>query len=73
MLATCVRVPVFISHGEAVSVEFAKPITVEGARAAGAGVVLSTHDDLLADLHAHGGVGAERAAVELRLVQGRAA
>ncbi len=46
---------------------------VEGARAAGAGVVLSTHDDLLADLHAHGGVGAERAAVELRLVQGRAA
>ncbi len=34
VLATCVRVPVFISHGEAVSVEFAKPITVEGARAA---------------------------------------
>jgi aspartate-semialdehyde dehydrogenase len=32
--ATCVRVPVFIGHGEAVSVEFAKPITVAEARAA---------------------------------------
>jgi aspartate-semialdehyde dehydrogenase len=32
--ATCVRVPVFIGHGEAVSVEFAKPITVGEARAA---------------------------------------
>lgn len=34
VLATCVRVPVFIGHGEAVSIECAKPITVEGARAA---------------------------------------
>jgi aspartate-semialdehyde dehydrogenase len=32
--AHCVRVPVFIGHGEAVSVEFAKPITVAEARAA---------------------------------------
>jgi aspartate-semialdehyde dehydrogenase len=32
--ATCVRVPVFIGHGEAVSVEFAKPVTVAEARAA---------------------------------------
>jgi aspartate-semialdehyde dehydrogenase len=32
--ATCVRVPVFIGHGEAVSVEFARPITVAEARAA---------------------------------------
>jgi aspartate-semialdehyde dehydrogenase len=32
--ATCVRVPVFIGHGEAVSVEFANPITVAEARAA---------------------------------------
>jgi aspartate-semialdehyde dehydrogenase len=34
VFATCVRVPVFIGHGEAVSVEFAKPITVAEARAA---------------------------------------
>ncbi len=32
--ATCVRVPVFIGHGEALSVEFEKPIAVEEARAA---------------------------------------
>ena len=32
--ATCVRVPVFIGHGEAVSVEFARPVTVAEARAA---------------------------------------
>ena len=32
--ATCVRVPVFIGHAEAVTVEFAKPITVAEARAA---------------------------------------
>ena len=31
--ATCVRVPVFIGHGEAVNVEFANPITVDQARA----------------------------------------
>jgi len=30
--ATCVRVPVFVGHSEAVNVEFAKPITVEEAR-----------------------------------------
>jgi aspartate-semialdehyde dehydrogenase len=32
--ATCVRVPVFIGHGEAVTVEFEKPITVAEARTA---------------------------------------
>jgi len=32
--ATCVRVPVFIGHAEAVNVEFEKPITVAEARAA---------------------------------------
>jgi aspartate-semialdehyde dehydrogenase len=32
--ATCVRVPVFISHGEAVTVEFERPITAEQAREA---------------------------------------
>jgi aspartate-semialdehyde dehydrogenase len=30
--ATCVRVPVFIGHGEAVNIEFEKPITVAEAR-----------------------------------------
>ncbi|MBV9736108.1 MAG: aspartate-semialdehyde dehydrogenase [Acidisphaera sp.] len=34
VIATCVRVPVFIGHGEAVHVEFAKPVTVNEARAA---------------------------------------
>ncbi|MBX6322575.1 MAG: aspartate-semialdehyde dehydrogenase [Rhodospirillaceae bacterium] len=32
--ATCVRVPVFIGHAEAVNVEFERPISVEAARAA---------------------------------------
>ena len=32
--ATCVRVPVFIGHAEAVNVEFARPITEDRARAA---------------------------------------
>jgi len=31
--ATCVRVPVFIGHSEAVTLEFEKPITAERARA----------------------------------------
>lgn len=34
VIATCVRVPVFISHAEAVHVEFERPISVEEARAA---------------------------------------
>jgi aspartate-semialdehyde dehydrogenase len=33
VVATCVRVPVFISHSEAVNVEFEQPITAEKARA----------------------------------------
>jgi aspartate-semialdehyde dehydrogenase len=32
--ATCVRVPVFIGHAEAVNIEFARPITEDEARAA---------------------------------------
>ncbi len=32
MTATCVRVPVFIGHSEAVNVEFERPISVEEAR-----------------------------------------
>src|ERR1700733_5506030 len=34
VIATCVRVPVFIGHAEAVNVEFAKPITEDAARKA---------------------------------------
>jgi aspartate-semialdehyde dehydrogenase len=34
VIATCVRVPVFIGHAEAVHVEFESPITVNEARAA---------------------------------------
>ena len=32
LIATCVRVPVFISHSEAVTMEFEKPITADEAR-----------------------------------------
>ena len=44
--ATCVRVPVFIGHGEAVTVEFERPVTVHEARAAlrdSPGVALVDH------------------------------
>lgn len=44
--ATCVRVPVFVSHGEAVNVEFDKPIDEEAARAAlskAPGVIVVDH------------------------------
>jgi aspartate-semialdehyde dehydrogenase len=34
LTATCVRVPVFLGHSEAVTIEFAKPITATQARAA---------------------------------------
>jgi aspartate-semialdehyde dehydrogenase len=46
VVATCVRVPVFIGHAEALTVEFAEPITVEQARAAlkrGHGVTVVDH------------------------------
>jgi aspartate-semialdehyde dehydrogenase len=33
LTATCVRVPVFVGHSEAVTIEFEKPITAEEARA----------------------------------------
>jgi aspartate-semialdehyde dehydrogenase len=32
LTATCVRVPVFVGHSEAVNIEFEKPITVEEAQ-----------------------------------------
>jgi aspartate-semialdehyde dehydrogenase len=49
VIATCVRVPVFIGHGEAVHVEFEQPITASEARAvlrAAPGVaVMDTRED----------------------------
>ena len=33
LVATCVRVPVFIGHSEAVTVEFERPVTASEARA----------------------------------------
>src|SRR5215213_6461643 len=44
--ATCVRVPVFIGHAEAINVEFAQPLSVEQAREAwknAAGITLIDH------------------------------
>ena len=35
LTATCVRVPVFVGHSEAVTIEFEKPISAEEARANG--------------------------------------
>jgi aspartate-semialdehyde dehydrogenase len=49
--ATCVRVPVFIGHSEAVNVEFERPITVEEARA----VLRSAPGILIVDKHEPGG------------------
>jgi len=48
--ATCVRVPVFLSHSEAVNVEFEKPLSVNEARAAlkkapGVTVIDHKHED----------------------------
>ena len=47
--ATCVRVPVFVGHGEAVNVEFEKPVTPAEARAvlreAPGVLVMDTRDD----------------------------
>jgi aspartate-semialdehyde dehydrogenase len=49
VFATCVRVPVFIGHAEAVSVEFAQPVNVGEARdllrAMPGVVVIDGHDD----------------------------
>jgi aspartate-semialdehyde dehydrogenase len=49
VFATCVRVPVFIGHGEAVHVEFEKPVTASEARdvlrSAPGIVVMDTRED----------------------------
>ncbi len=49
LTATCVRVPVFIGHSEAVNIEFAEPITAEEARdilrEAPGCIVIDKHED----------------------------
>ena len=51
LTATCVRVPVFISHSESVNVEFENPITVEEAR----GILREAPGVLVIDKHEPGG------------------
>src|SRR5471030_1775148 len=51
LTATCVRVPVFIGHSEAVTIEFEQPITVEEAT----GILRRTPGCLVIDKHEPGG------------------
>ncbi len=51
LTATCVRVPVFIGHAEAVNVEFEKPITAEEAR----NILREAPGCLVIDKHEPGG------------------
>lgn len=51
LTATCVRVPVFVGHSEAVTIEFANPIDVEQAR----GVLRETPGLLVVDKREDGG------------------
>ena len=51
LTATCVRVPVFISHSEAVNIEFADPITPDEAR----DILRNAPGCLVIDLHEPGG------------------
>jgi aspartate-semialdehyde dehydrogenase len=51
LTATCVRVPVFISHSEAVNVEFENPITADEAR----DILRSAPGCLVIDKHEPGG------------------
>jgi len=51
LTATCVRVPVFVSHSEAVNVEFENPITAEEAK----GILRNAPGCLLIDKHEDGG------------------
>ena len=48
---TCVRVPVFIGHSEAVTIEFEKPITAQRARA----ILREAPGCLVIDKHEDGG------------------
>src|ERR1700687_3359284 len=51
LTATCVRVPVFVGHSEAVNVEFEKPISVEEERS----ILRSAPGCLVIDKHEPGG------------------
>jgi aspartate-semialdehyde dehydrogenase len=51
LTATCVRVPVFIGHSEAVNVEFEKPISVDEARS----ILRKSPGILVIDKHEPGG------------------
>jgi aspartate-semialdehyde dehydrogenase len=51
LTATCVRIPVFVSHSEAVNVEFENPITAEEAR----GILRNAPGILVIDKHEDGG------------------
>ncbi|TVR10989.1 MAG: aspartate-semialdehyde dehydrogenase [Salinarimonadaceae bacterium] len=51
LTATCVRVPVFVSHSESVNIEFEKPITADEARA----ILRSAPGVLVIDKHEPGG------------------
>jgi len=51
LVATCVRVPVFIGHSEAVNVEFEQPITVDEARE----ILRNAPGCLVIDKHEPGG------------------
>ncbi|MGE3247371.1 MAG: aspartate-semialdehyde dehydrogenase, partial [Beijerinckiaceae bacterium] len=51
LTATCVRVPVFISHAESVNVEFDKPITADEAR----DILRAAPGVLVIDKHENGG------------------
>ena len=51
LTATCVRVPVFVSHSEAVNIEFEKPITADEAR----DILRNAPGCLVIDKHEPGG------------------
>ena len=51
LTATCVRVPVFVSHSEAVNVAFERPITADEARA----ILRSAPGVMVIDKHEPGG------------------
>jgi aspartate-semialdehyde dehydrogenase len=51
VVATCVRVPVFIGHSESVNIEFEEPITVDEARA----ILRNAPGCLVIDKHEPGG------------------
>lgn len=51
LTATCVRIPVFVSHSEAVNVEFEKPISAQEAK----GILRNAPGCLLIDKHEDGG------------------